>query len=143
MRPTAIALLATSLILGTAQAAGPNMREGMWEITSKMDMPGSNVAMPQQTVKHCLTKKDVEDPKRTTPAGGDQNRCKMTDYKLQGNTATWAVACEGQGSGTGTITYSGDSYSGSQTMNMKTSGQAMNMKMNFSGRRIGDCPKSK
>lgn len=146
MRPAAISFLAATLAAvvtsGPACAAGPNMKDGMWEITSKMEMPGrTDVAMPQQTVKHCLTKKDVEDPKRMTPSAGDQNRCKMTDYKLQGNTASWKVACEGQGSGAGTVTYNGDSYTGSQTMAINAGGQAMNMKMNFTGRRVGDCPK--
>ena len=142
MRPATILFPAAALILGPAHAAGPNMRDGMWEITTKMEMPGrSDVAMPQQMIKQCLTKRDVEDPKRTTPSAGDQGRCKMTDYKLQGYTASWKVACEGQGTGAGTVTYSGDAYSGSQTMNLSAGGQAMSMKMNFSGRRVGDCPK--
>jgi hypothetical protein len=137
-----IPLLAAALSLGPAHAAAPNMREGMWEITTKMEMPGkSDVAMPQQIVRHCVTRKDLDDPRRTTPAA--DSRCKMADYKLQGNTATWKMACEGQAgmTGTGTITYGGDSYSGNQTMAMKQSGQVMNLKMNFSGRRVGDCPK--
>lgn len=143
MRTAALSFLATALAVGPACAA-PNMKDGMWEITTKMEMAGrSDVAMPQQTVKHCLTKKDVEDPKRMTPSAGEQGRCKMSDYKLQGNTATWKMACEGQGAmtGTGTATYSGDSYAGTQTMNMNAGGQAMNMKMTFAGRRVGDCPK--
>ncbi|HKU70196.1 MAG TPA: DUF3617 family protein [Burkholderiales bacterium] len=146
MRPVALSFLAAALAAavtsGPASAAGPNMKEGMWEITTKMEMPGrKDVAMPQQTVKHCLTKKDVEDPKQKVLGSGDQSRCKMTDYKLQGNTASWKVACEGQGSGAGTVTYNGDSYTGSQTMAINAGGQPMNMKMNFAGRRVGDCTK--
>ena len=142
MRAAVFSFLATTLAFGPACAAGPNMRDGLWEITTKMEMPGrSDVAMPQQTVKQCLTKRDVEDPKRTTPSNAGQSRCKMTDYKLQGNTASWKVACEGQGTGAGTVTYGGDTYSGNQTMNLSAGGQPMSMKMNFSGRRVGDCPK--
>ena len=145
MRSISISLFTAALLCAPAHAATPNMKDGMWEITTKMEMTGkSDVAMPQQTVRHCLTKSDVEDPRRTTPGAADQgSRCKMTDYKLQGNTATWNMACEGEGAmtGTGTVTYSGDSYSGNQTMTMKHGGQAMNMKMNYSGRRVGDCPK--
>ena len=142
MRSATLPILAIALIFGPAHAAAPNMRDGLWEVTTKMEMGGkSDAAMPQQTVKHCVTKKDLEDPKRTMPGGNDQSRCKMTDYKMQGNTATWSIACQGQGSGTGSITYGGDSYTGSQTMSMNAGGQAMNMKMNFSGKRVGDCPK--
>lgn len=142
MRFAALSLLATALACPAAHAASPNMRDGLWEITTKMEMTGQKgVQIPQQTVKHCMTKKDVEDPKRTTPGAGDQSRCKMTDHKLQGNTATWQIACQDGTTGTGTVTYSGDSYSGNQTMAMKRGGQVMNMKMEYSGRRVGDCPK--
>src|SRR5262245_42324856 len=142
MRSAAIPLLTTALTLGTVHAAAPNMKDGLWEITTKMEMAGKSAGnMPQQVVRRCVTKKDLDDPRQTTPSG--DARCKMTDYKLAGNTATWKMACEGKSemTGTGTITYSGESYTGNQTMTMKTSGQAMNMKMDFTGRRVGDCPK--
>jgi len=142
MRSAAIPLFVAALILGPAHAATLNMKDGLWEITTKMEMAGKpGGAMPQQIVRQCITKKDVDDPRRTTPSG--DSRCKMTDYKLQGNTATWKMACEGQGgmTGTGTVNYSGDSYRGNQTMAMKRGSQVMNMKMDFSGRRVGDCPK--
>lgn len=144
MRSATIPFLAAALTLGPAQAAAPNMKDGLWEITTKMEMAGkSGGAMPQQMVRQCVTRKDLEDPRRTTPSG--DSRCKMTDYKMQGNTASWKMACEGKNgmTGSGTITYSGDSYRGNQTMAMKHSGQVMNMKMDFSGRRVGDCPKDK
>jgi len=146
MSPAAILLLlVNALLVVSAHAASPNMREGLWEITTRMEMSGSSgVAMPAQTVRHCVTKNDIENPQGTPPGGaGRDGRCKMTDYKLQGNTATWKMACEGQGAmtGTGTMTYSGNSYSGSQTMAMNQGGQAINMKMNYSGQRVGDCPK--
>jgi hypothetical protein len=143
MRFATIPLLA-AVVMGCAQAAAPNMREGMWEITTKMEMPGKpGTAMPQQTVKHCMTKKDIEDPRRTAPSAGERDsRCKMTDYKLQGNTASWKMTCDGM-DGSGTITYSGDSYSGSQTMAMKRGNEVMNMKMVYAGKRVGDCPKPK
>jgi hypothetical protein len=143
MRPATLALLASTLVSAQVHAAAPNMREGMWEITTKMEMtskPGT--AMPHQTVKHCMTKKDIEDPRRTTPNAGEQSRCKMTDYKLQGNTASWKMTCDGM-DGTGTVTYSGESYSGSQTMAIKRGKEVMNMKMAYAGKRVGDCPKQK
>ena len=144
MRFTPIALIAAALA-AAAHAAVPNLREGMWEITTKMQMTGqSGVQMPQQTVRHCMTKMDVANPRQVTPSAGlPDSRCKMTDYKLQGNTATWRMACAGDGAmtGSGTVTFRGDSYSGSQTMDMKRSGHVMNMKMEYSGRRTGDCPK--
>ena len=135
---------ATAMSCAPAYAQAPNMREGLWEITTQMEMTGKEGAqMPRQTVKHCMTKQDVSDPRRTTPGGKERDsKCKMTDYKMQGNTATWKMACEGEGAmtGTGSITYAGDSYTGNQTMSMNRSGQVMNMKMSYSGKRLGDCP---
>jgi hypothetical protein len=138
----AISLLLAALIPGPALAASPNMKEGMWEISSKMEMAGRpEVAMPQQVVRHCVTKRDIADPRRMIPAA--DTHCKVVDYKLEGSTATWKTACEGQGSmtGAGSITYSGDSYTGTQTVSMNAGGQAMTMTMNSTGHRVGDCPK--
>ena len=142
MRSAVLPLLAVFAGFTVAHAASPNMRDGLWEITTKMEMTGkSGMQMPTQTARQCLTKKDVEDPRRATPGAGDQSRCKMADHKMQGNTATWRVECQDGTTSIGTVTYRGDSYEGNQTIAMKRSGQAMNMKMEYSGRRVGDCPK--
>ena len=144
MRFATFSLLAATLVSIPAQAAAPNMKEGLWETTVKMEMAGMPGGMPPQTVQRCYTKKDLEDPAKTAPSGGQRdNRCKMTDYKLQGNTASWKVVCEGEGAstGTGTVTYAGNSYSGNQTMSMKHGGQTQNMTMQYSGKHLGDCKK--
>ena len=147
MRLAALSLAAATLASASAHAQAPNMREGLWEITTQMEMAGKQgTQMPRTVVKHCMTKADVTDPRRTTPSAGERDsKCKMTDYKMQGNTATWKMACEGKGAmiGSGTVTYSGDSYKGTQTMSMNHGGQVMNMKMNYSGKRVGDCPQKK
>lgn len=145
MRYLTTCLLAAATLSGGAHAAAPNMKEGLWEITMKMDMPGMPAGMKPQVVQQCFTKKDLEDPRKTAPSGGDpkDNRCQMTDYKVQGNTATWAMACKGEDAmtGSGTATYSGTSYSGTNKMTMKRSGQAQTMTMHYSGRHLGECKK--
>ena len=67
----------------------------------------------------------------------------MTDYRMQGNGATWNMACKGEEAmtGSGSITYSGTSYSGTNKMTMKRGGQAQSMTMHYSGRRLGECKK--
>lgn len=144
MRLVAIPLAATALLAFPAHAAAPNMKEGLWEVTVKTEMPGMPAGMPPQTMQQCITKKDLEDPSKTTPGGqGPDKRCRMTDYNLQGNTATWKVVCEGDNAmtGSGTVTYSGTSYTGKQTMSMKVEGKPLNMTATFSGRHLGDCRK--
>ena len=136
----ASAVLAT-LISQDAHAAAPNMREGMWEITAKMDMPGMPAGMPPQVMRQCLTQKDAENPQKLAQGGPGAERCQISNYQLKGNTASWDMACKGpeEMTGTGTFTFNGDSYTGMTRMSMKSGGQTHNMTMQHSGKRIGDC----
>lgn len=145
MRYVTTCLLAAAILCGSAHAAAPNMKDGLWEITMKMDMPGMPAGMKPQVMRQCITKKDLEDPRKTAPSGGDprDNRCQMTDYKMQGNTASWNMACKGEDAmtGSGTATYSGTSYTGTNRMTMKRGGQVQTMTMQYSGRHLGECKK--
>jgi hypothetical protein len=142
----ATALSAVMLLLPvTASGAAPNMKEGLWEITMKMEMPGMPAGMKPQVMQQCVTKKDMEDPRKTTPGGADpkDNRCQMTDYKMQGNTATWNMACKGENAmtGSGSITYSGTSYTGTNKMTMMRGGKSQTMTMQYNAKHLGDCKK--
>ncbi|HET9700810.1 MAG TPA: hypothetical protein VFP70_07825 [Burkholderiales bacterium] len=50
----------------SAPGASQEVQPGMWEITSTMEMPGM-LKMAPQMMRHCFTKKDVEDNKKTVP----------------------------------------------------------------------------
>ena len=143
MRHIAPSMLIAVVLSGIAHAAAPNMKEGLWEITMKMEMPGMPAGMPPQVLQQCLTKKDLEDPRKTAPGDPGDSRCQMTDYKLLGNTATWSMACKGEGamSGVGSITYSGTSYTGTNRMTMTEGGNTQTMTMHYSGRHLGECKK--
>ena len=144
MRTIATSLLAAIVLSGIAHAAAPNMKEGLWEITVRMEMPGMPGGMPPQVMQQCFTRKDLEDPRRTVPSGGPgDSNCQMTDYKMQGNTATWNMACKGEGAmtGSGSITYSGTSYAGTNRMTMTEGGSGQTMTMHYSGRHLGACRK--
>jgi hypothetical protein len=133
------ALLVAAL---AAQAAAPNMKEGLWEVTVKMEVPGMPANMAPQTTQRCISAKDMEDPRKVGPNSDPRNSaCEVTNHRMQGNTATWNMACKGpeEMSGTGTMTYEGDRYTGVNRMSMKQGGQVMNMTMNYSGRYLGAC----
>lgn len=135
MKKTIIAVL-SALILPVAVHAADGMRDGYWELTSTMEMPGMPMKMAPTVNKHCYSKADVKDPKKTiTP---DKN-CTVTDLKQSGNKVTWKVKCTGQNAGvfSGETVYKGDSAYDS-TMRMQSQGQTMNMKVK--GRRLGNCP---
>jgi hypothetical protein len=111
--------------------AAPNMEEGLWEITSTVDMSG----MGQKSFTHtsCLTKEKAVP--QTTESG-----CTVKDVKTQGNTVTWTVVCrEGMSTSTGKVTYTGSSMDGAVETTVKTGGQTMTMNSTMKGKRIGPC----
>jgi hypothetical protein len=120
-----------------ARAANVNVREGKWESTMEMKMEGMSFPIPPVKTTQCITKDDL------IPKGKDQNKCKVKNQKITGNTVTWSMECEDRGTKTesqGEITYTGEGYHG--TMRMKSvdkSGQTMVATGKMSGRRIGAC----
>lgn len=131
-------LFAASIILLIAisisfAGSGPNMKEGLWEITTKTKMPG--MEMPPMKHTQCITKNDLV-PQSSQPG----QECKITETKVIGNTVSWTMQCKTQGGemkGTGKITYSGDSFKGTMIMSMPQAN--MKITSHISGKRIGDC----
>lgn len=129
---------------GTAYAAAPQMKEGLWEIAVTMDMPDMPKGVPPQKVQQCITRKDLESPQnmaRGPDVSGD--RCETTDYRLQANTATWKISCKGENAmtGTGSMTFTETGYQGTSRMTATRGGETVNMTMSYTGRYVGPCPK--
>jgi hypothetical protein len=82
----AVAFVALSCI---SVFAASEMREGMWEITSSIDMPGMPVKVPPTVVRHCYTKEDVQDQKKVV--ANKNTDCTVTDMKKSGSKVTWKV----------------------------------------------------
>jgi hypothetical protein len=123
------------LLVMTVFAQGP-MREGRWEITTQMEMPNMPVKMPAMKNTQCVTKEQLKDPAKALP-GPPPDRssgCTVSDYKADGNKATWKMTCP-QMTGTGEITFKDDSYDG--LMKLATPQGEMTMKL--SAKRLGDC----
>jgi hypothetical protein len=134
-RKFALFVLVCALVV-PAYAAGP-VKPGKWETTMEMEMPGMPMKMPPITVSHCITKEQAENPENAVPRNDRQKDCKISDMKVDGNTVSWKMTCEkSQTSGTGSITYSGDSYTGH--MDMKMAGDR-EMHMKYSGKYLGAC----
>jgi hypothetical protein len=111
--------------------AAPNMEDGLWEITSTVDMPG----MGSRSFTHtsCLTKE------KAVPQTAESG-CTVKDVKTQDNTVTWTVVCkEGMSTSTGKVTYTGSTMDGVVETTVKAGGQTMTMKNTMKGKRIGPC----
>ena len=128
-------IILTTLVLPATIFAADTMREGYWELITTMEMPGMPMKMEPTRMKHCYTKEDVKDQKKTITT--DKN-CTVTDLKQSGNKVTWKMKCTGQNAGvfSGETVYKGDAYD--SNMKMETQGQTM--KMHVKAKRLGNCP---
>lgn len=123
--------------LAACSGGGPDLEDGMWEVTTEVNMPGLAMKIPAIVYRHCLTKDDII-PKQG-PA--DQETCTYSTPKTKGNTVSWSMECKSPGGKTthqGEITYRGTSFDGSIIMSM-TGVVDMSGTNRITGRRIGDC----
>jgi hypothetical protein len=131
----AVLLLAANLPLHAA----PNVKEGQWEMTMKMEMDGQPVPMPAQSIKYCVTRDNlVPKPKGAETSGN----CSKVEPRVSGDTVSWEVVCKEDAQtieSQGRITYKGDTFEGVISSKMTRDGRTNNMKQVMSGRRIGEC----
>ena len=114
---------------GSAQA-----KDDLWEVSTKMEMPGMPMAMPAQTNRVCIGKNRKDED--FVPRHGD---CRMVDSKRVGNKFTYKMECAGDDPTTieGAITFGNNVYDGQMRMTMKKTKDTMDMTL--AGKRVGDC----
>jgi hypothetical protein len=133
-------LAVTALVAMPASAAAQAPRQdGQWEIKAQMEMGGLPVQLEPVTTTQCVSKEDAKNPQNLLPTGESANGCRVSDYRVEGNTTTFSLTCDGppKFSGVGEIVYGEDKYTGS--MKMDVGGQAMTV--TYSAKRTGDCIK--
>lgn len=127
-------------VLGVA-AQAPPMRPGQWETTMQMNLPGMP-SPPAMKTARCITaeelKKNAQAMLPSSAKPGQPDPCKVSDYTVKGQTVTWKVACSAPEAmtGSGEMTFKGDTFSGTMKM---THPQMGDLAMQLSGRRLGDC----
>ena len=111
------------------------MKEGLWEITVNMEIPGMNMPMiPSQTYTHCITKKNLV-PQKEKPR---ESECNTVKTEVNGDTVSWVMECktnEGVITSNGYITYKGSTFEG--VVKVKHSG--MDMTQHLKGKWLGPC----
>lgn len=135
-RTRCVVLLGVLLLPATVFGAAPGMKEGLWEITTTMEMPGMPFQPPPTTMTHCYTKADLKDKKGIVPK--QEGDCKITDLKQSASRVTWKVVCSGEnkGTGEGEIVFKGaTAYEGTMKLDM----QGMKATTRYKAKRIGDC----
>jgi Protein of unknown function (DUF3617) len=127
------ACLAQSALAQTGLDLKGKMKEGQYETTFKMEIPGlpPGVGGFSNTAKSCMTKEDIEKGKgemfRDPKNGQKDTSCEVKNVKSSGNTVTYDVVCPKEGMTMNTaLAFNGDSVKGLTKMNM-TGDRAKNM----------------
>jgi len=118
------------------QSSSP-MREGMWEVNSKLSFAGMGEGMPMKH-QQCVTAAMIQDPQSAIPKM--DNDCKVSNYKLAANVATYTLTCASPVEivGNGEIRYAGpNAYTGTLILGA----QGASYTLSYEAKRIGDCPK--
>jgi hypothetical protein len=142
VRSVLIAVVA-SLTLLWVTVVSAEVKEGLWEITTKTEIQGMPGQMPATTTKQCITKNDIV-PKPEKQEKGQE--CKIKDQKVSGDTVTYTIECKDKG-GTvlevsGKTTYKGNVFDGTTNTTIKSKEQGtMQMTSKMSGKYVGPCKK--
>ncbi|HEV2685027.1 MAG TPA: DUF3617 family protein [Actinomycetota bacterium] len=136
-RSTTLRCAGTALFCFALSTPVPGSAQGkddLWEVTSKMEMPGMPMAMPPQISRVCSSKNRKDED--LVPKQGD---CRMLESGRTGNKFTYKMDCSGSHPSTvdGAITFGSNAYDGKMHMVMKGTNDAMDM--SFTGKRVGDC----
>ena len=114
------------------------MPGGLWEIKTKMEIPGLPAEIAEKmgtgrTMKHCIKpgERKWHDQQRNGERAG---KCDPVEPKVDGNKISWTLKCENM-TGEGVLTHNGkDAY----TMDMTMNAPQGTMKIHNEGRRIAE-----
>jgi hypothetical protein len=114
----------------------PQGKDELWDVTSKMEMPGMPMAMPAQTRRVCIAKGNDAG---TIPMS---EGCTVGDVQHSGNKLTYRMICKNGNNdytATGESTMTAGGFRGAMKMAGKMDGHQMDMSMSYSGASAGNC----
>lgn len=116
------------------------MPAGLWQITTKMDMPGMPPEMAAKmgggmVMTHCVKPGERKWNEQRSPGERGERKCEPTETKTEGNKVSWKLKCADGTTGEGVVSHNGkDAY----TMNMTMNSQRGSMNMKMEGKKIAD-----
>lgn len=145
-----LAAAALASLVGTFALAQDNpfagmkgkMKEGEWEYTMKMSMPGmpgGGMAMPG--FRQCVTAAQIEKGGLGQKDGKMPDGCSIRNVKVSGNNASYTMECTKDPKMVSDVqmSFSGDSFSMKQNTTMDQGGQKMQMVNDMTGKYVGPC----
>jgi hypothetical protein len=132
-------LLYCTALLMPLSAAADALREGLWDVTVRMEIGGQPATAQPLVVRQCINQQSAQDlVAKLTGAGGG---CQVSDLQQEGNRARWNMTCTGQIelTGTGDVTITGDGFDGTLNATIGMGGTPVPILQTFGARRVGDC----
>ena len=128
--------LSVVMLAAFCPAAAAQEKDELWDVTTKMEMPGMPMAMPARTMRVCVAKGAKDES--FVPQQGE---CKTVESKRAGNRYSFRMVCDGKNkmTGTGEITFGDGAYDGQMKMTGMMEGQPMEMTQTYTGKRVGAC----
>jgi hypothetical protein len=118
------------------------MKEGEWEYTMKMSMPGMpGGGMTMPGFRQCVTAAQIEKGGVGQKDGQMPDGCSVRNVKVAGNTASYTMECTKDPKMVSDVnmTFSGDTFSMKQNTTMDQGGQKMQMVNDMTGKYVGPC----
>ncbi len=136
LRPSPIGAVLVALLtaLAAAPPAAAQGKDDLWEVSTRMEMPGMPMAMPGQVNRMCVGKNRKDED--LIPR---QDNCRVTDSRRSGNQISYRMECAGAEPSVivGEMTLGANAYDGRMRMTLTKTNDTMNM--TYAGRRVGDC----
>jgi hypothetical protein len=129
---------AFALAVITGAALAQEMKPGLWEIVTTMQMQG--MQMPGGKFNHCYTAKDLAAGKQYS--GDEAGKCTIANLKTTGGSVSYDLACAAEGGKmTGSVkgTVAPTAYTFEQKLRMTPDQGMGDMLSTIKGRRLGDC----
>ena len=127
-------MLVAIFMYGCTSPAGElNVKPGMWEWSTTMEMVGLPFTPPPMVYSSCVTEEDFI-PQQSM----DNKKCKMLENIVTSDSVEWKVECNNEGIksvSTGKIVYSSTTAKGE----IKVLTQGMEMISKITGKRTGNC----
>lgn len=134
-------LLVTLLLLSPfALAQTPNIQAGEWEMTSTTSFPGTPMPEQSETVLECLTEEEIQEG---LAMDMDIEGCEMQSQDIRRDGMDYTLFCEQvdgmQMQMNASFRFMGDRTEGRIDAQMETPMGPMEMQVEMSGHRVGDC----
>lgn len=118
------------------------MKEGEWEYTMKMSMPGMpGGGMTMPGFRQCVTAAQIEKGGVGQKDGKMPDGCSIRNVKVSGNNASYTMECTKDPKMVSDVqmSFSGDTFNMKQNTTMDQGGQKMQMVNDMTGKYVGPC----